>query len=130
EFTEIRSVHPASPICPRFTTALRSPSDAKDATKRATKEKHHGPLPWERSTATFCLVLSRRDCLPAARFRLLRPKFGNPACYRSSGTGTDRGSAGRHRAQPGELGRQCDLSCRSGAGGGHGSRLLLPGARG
>jgi len=35
----------------------------------------------------------------------------------------------RNGSQPRELGRQCDLSCRSGAGGGHGSRLLFPRTR-
>ena len=39
--------------------------------------------------------------------------------------GPTRGNGSQSR----ELGRQCDLSCRSGAGGGHGSRLLFPRTR-
>ena len=57
------------------------------------------------------------------------PEPANTACHRAGCSGSNCGPTRRNSSQSRELGRQCDLSCRSGSGGGHGSRLLFPRTR-
>jgi len=65
------------------------------------------------------------SCLPQCP----TPKTLGSRHRRAKRTRSNRSPTRRNGSQPRELGRQCDLSCRSGAGGGHGSRLLFPRTR-
>src|SRR5258708_12569141 len=64
--------------------------------------------------------------IPVVSVGVSRPEPGDAARHRASSSRSNRGPTRRNSSQSRELGRQCDLSCRSGAGGGHGRRLLFP----
>src|SRR5580704_17103310 len=57
------------------------------------------------------------------------PEPGYATRHRAGCSGSNCGPTRRNSSQSRELGRKCDLSCRSGAGGGHGSHLLFPRTR-
>ena len=98
---------------------------------RAIAKEEHMRLPdWRNASRSFVLVYLLMIC--SLQFSPLGVQCPKPWAVATDGPSRTRSNCGptrRNSSQSRELGRQCDLSCRSGAGGGHGSHLLFPRTR-
>src|ERR1700685_4583663 len=112
------------PVCSRLrkSTQARFQRDRGRGAYEIVRLENHPPSPCSRLCPGDLFV-------PVISIVVPCPKPRTVATDRPGRTGTNRGPTGRNCAQPGELGRQCDLSCRSSAGGGHGGHFLFPRAR-
>src|SRR5580704_3989786 len=100
------------------------------ATRRLTqRDRTRGGyeiVEFERRAVSLCTCEPPDRCFPSAiSIAVHCPKPRTVATDGAGRTGTDRCPTGGNCAQPGELGRQRDLSCRCGSGGGHGRCFLF-----
>src|SRR5271154_3923704 len=109
------------PICSRLrkSTQARFQRDRGRGAYEIVRLENHPPSPCSRLCPGDLFV-------PVISIVVPCPKPRTVATDRPSRTRSNRGPTRRNSSQSRELGRQCDLSCGGGPGGGHGSRLLFP----
>jgi len=100
-------------------THARSQRNRRRGAYEIVRLEKHAPSP-------RCRLCSGDLFISVVSLSVQRPKPWAVATDGPKRTRSNRSPTRRNGSQPRELGRQCDLSCRSGAGGGHGSRLFIP----
>src|SRR5208282_6782708 len=101
------------PYVPACNAEIKLTRDRERGAYEIVRLEKHPPSPCPRLCAGDLFI-------PVVSVGVLRPEPWAVATDGPSRTGTNRGPTRRNGSQSRELGRQRDLSCRRGAGGGHG----------